>query len=354
MKFKNSLLALTLLFWSHFVCGATPINIQFIENDLEAAMQKAQAENKLIMVDFWASWCTPCKWMDEHTFSNPELSKYLNNSYVSVRIDVDNFDGITYKNQYEIRFLPTLIIMNPDGIVLKKYEETMAPSKLLRILNDYDENKVLPTYVNSNVVQSITKAEREAEKEVKVAPPYYPSTTGKSQQLLAENKNKIASQLNKPAESNNTIANSATVIQSHTPARTSENTYSSSSTRRVDRPAASDFQAADFGATSTIGLYQFNVTKGPTYGYSIQVGAYRDYQNVLTEVAKFQKAFAEKVLVHISELNGKTCYKVMVGHYLTHEAATKDKLIVKESGIKDAFVKDITTMQANGNLAMVN
>ena len=57
-------------------------------NNLDAAFTIASNSNKLIMIDFMAEWCPPCKEMDKKTFSNPNIIK-KSNEFVPVRIDID-------------------------------------------------------------------------------------------------------------------------------------------------------------------------------------------------------------------------------------------------------------------------
>lgn len=340
-----------ILFSANLLLANTTVKIAFIENDLATAQQRAKAEGKLIMVDFWADWCSPCKWMDEQTFNRPEVANYLNDNYISVRVNIDNFDGIAYKTQYNVRFLPTIMILDGNGKVIRKYEESMAPSKLLKILKDHDENKVLPPYVNRNMVQTVNKPVVAREREVKTAPKFRPVTTGSSKANLANNtkKNKVYNSSPSKKTKIVSVSNRPTYINYEEDNTTASavftgNIYKASEPGIVSNTPNKNFSVANNEAVSDIGLYQLNVRKAPRYGFSVQVGAYYDYKNVLTEVAKFQKAFAEEVLVHISELNGSTCYKVMLGHYTNREEAGKDKIILKEAGAQDAFVKDLAAL----------
>jgi thiol-disulfide isomerase/thioredoxin len=279
------------------------------------------------MVDFWASWCSPCKWMDEQTFNRPEVANYLNQKYVSVRVNIDDFDGIQYRSQYNVRYLPTILILDGNGKVIKKYEESMSPSTLLKVLKEEESKRVgSPT----KKIKSSTKyTSYPKEKEVKVAPRprsrYTPSTTGSSKNIA--NNTRKYNQPKKKATNNNRAI------------------YKASAPRKKANPTTtSNYSPSNNDAISDVGLYRLNVKKAPRNGFSVQVGAYYDYKNVLVEVAKFQKAFAEEVLVHISEFKGSPCYKVMLGHYADYNEASKDKKILKEAGVKDAFVKDLSTL----------
>ncbi len=79
---------------------------------LDEAIQQAATEDKLIFVDFHATWCPPCKLMEQETFSHQE---FIANSqdWVMAKIDVDKSPDTAIK--YGVSGLPTLAVLHPDG-----------------------------------------------------------------------------------------------------------------------------------------------------------------------------------------------------------------------------------------------
>ena len=63
------------------------------EHNLDSAFNLASNSNKIIMIDFMAEWCPPCKKMDKETFSNESVIQKLN-EFILVRIDIDKQQNI--------------------------------------------------------------------------------------------------------------------------------------------------------------------------------------------------------------------------------------------------------------------
>ncbi len=89
---------------------------------LNEALAQAKAENKSVMLDFYADWCVSCKEMENYTFSDPAVQAALKNT-VLLQADVtpnDELDKELYKH-FNIFGPPAIVFYDTQGNELKPY-----------------------------------------------------------------------------------------------------------------------------------------------------------------------------------------------------------------------------------------
>lgn len=82
-----------------------------MENVTAEQVRKLQSEGKKILVDYWATWCSPCKQLI------PRLEK-LENDYPNVtfvKVDVD--ENQDYALELGIRGVPTVMIFDGEELL---------------------------------------------------------------------------------------------------------------------------------------------------------------------------------------------------------------------------------------------
>lgn len=101
-------------------------------SDLNAALEEAKKTNKSILIDFYASWCPACQALDEDTLSDPRVQEKLRESYVFVKIDIDQDPNLA--SQFKIYGVPTLVFLDTNGQETKRREGYVTPDELLLLL----------------------------------------------------------------------------------------------------------------------------------------------------------------------------------------------------------------------------
>lgn len=132
-------------------------------SDLEQAKKLALSTDKLILVDFWASWCGPCKRMDKESWSDPEIEQLMQ-AYVPVKIDIDIKKRDAMK--YNVRSIPYVFIIDGNGEVVFKSLGYMDKEEVRAVLNKYALNtnflrkEAITYYQHQNYVTSLRLAEK--------------------------------------------------------------------------------------------------------------------------------------------------------------------------------------------------
>lgn len=86
--------------------------------------------NQLTLVDFFATWCTPCKAM--HPVLE-QLKEYVGEGIRIIKIDVDKNQALS--NAYGIQSIPTLMLFK-SGKMLWRQSGAMRLPDLKRVVDE--------------------------------------------------------------------------------------------------------------------------------------------------------------------------------------------------------------------------
>lgn len=78
-------------------------------------LAKAKAENKLIVVDAYTTWCGPCKMMDRNVFTDKEVGEFYNANFINAKFDMEAGEGLELAKTYEVRAYPTILFIDGSG-----------------------------------------------------------------------------------------------------------------------------------------------------------------------------------------------------------------------------------------------
>ncbi|MGO4912819.1 thioredoxin family protein [Leeuwenhoekiella sp. W20_SRS_FM14] len=106
-------------------------------HSLEDAQKLALGQNKLILVDFWASWCGPCLKMDKDSWSDPEVQSLME-AFIPVKIDFDRQKNLA--RSYQVNAIPDFFIMDGNGAVIYHHKGYLNAFGLIQELKKYQLN----------------------------------------------------------------------------------------------------------------------------------------------------------------------------------------------------------------------
>jgi thiol:disulfide interchange protein len=87
--------------------------------DLHTAHGVAVKEQKPILLVFGAEWCGFCKKLEQTTLMEPDLVKYINDTFVAVHLDADRDTRAC--EILEVSSLPCTVVLSADADLLEKF-----------------------------------------------------------------------------------------------------------------------------------------------------------------------------------------------------------------------------------------
>lgn len=139
MKKLLSFFALSLFFFSCDTAKKIPtaVGVDFVSSDnLTAVLEMAESKDKLVFVDFYTTWCLPCKMMDEDVFPDKGISKLMNDNFVSYKVNAEKGNGPNLAALYQVVAYPTLLFLDGKGNVLVRKEGSAYHSELTTLAEE--------------------------------------------------------------------------------------------------------------------------------------------------------------------------------------------------------------------------
>jgi len=88
--------------------------IQFVDLSWQEVQDMAKETGKPIFVDAYASWCGPCKKMAKEVFPQKKVGNYMNENYISYKLDMEKGEGVAFAEKFGVKAYPTFLYFNED------------------------------------------------------------------------------------------------------------------------------------------------------------------------------------------------------------------------------------------------
>lgn len=97
-----------------------------------SGMDLAKSDNKAVFLHFYTNWCVYCAKMEKESFQDGSIVEYLNENFISIRIDLDKEQNIAQK--YSVFGVPITYFISSSGDNLGSVPGYISKDRLMDIL----------------------------------------------------------------------------------------------------------------------------------------------------------------------------------------------------------------------------
>ena len=92
---------------------------------------KALLANKVVLADFWATWCGPCRMLMP---TIEEIAVAAGDKFAVIKVDVDENEELA--GRFKIMTIPTLIVFK-NGVAEEKSVGVKTKTQILSMIEKY-------------------------------------------------------------------------------------------------------------------------------------------------------------------------------------------------------------------------
>lgn len=101
-------------------------------HDFQTAQKMSKQKDLPILLHFHASWCGPCRQMDQSVLNTQVLTSQFGKRIIAVKVDSDQNQHLV--ERFNVRSLPSDILLTPTGTIITRTEGMQAKNTYLSFL----------------------------------------------------------------------------------------------------------------------------------------------------------------------------------------------------------------------------
>ena len=107
--------------------------IKFTNGTWTEILKSAKAQNKLIFMDCYTSWCGPCKMLAKDIFTQKAVGELYNDKFINVQVDMEKGEGPALKDKFGVTAFPTLLFIDANENVIHRGLGSMLAEEFIAL-----------------------------------------------------------------------------------------------------------------------------------------------------------------------------------------------------------------------------
>ncbi len=106
----------------------------FFQGSFDDLLRNAKKQDKEVLIYFENETCSSCRRLEDETFTDKALTKFISKNLVAGRINLDTPDGKLLAAKYDISDFPAMVITKPGNREFRQLKGYYPAGYLLKML----------------------------------------------------------------------------------------------------------------------------------------------------------------------------------------------------------------------------
>jgi thiol:disulfide interchange protein len=120
----------------HRALAATGLEVHALLDGLELA----RSEEKPVLADLSAIWCSSCRKFDGEVLSDPQVRRRIHDDFVFVRVEYESEEGQAFRERHGLKGFPNLVLLDGEGELIRRLPTTYDPQRFEALLRQHTDS----------------------------------------------------------------------------------------------------------------------------------------------------------------------------------------------------------------------